>query len=109
MAKVGNWVIESCSTVGQGDIILAGSDVGFATFLDALPAGPVWYSIEDGTSREAGFGEFNGSNTITRANIGATLVANVYDNDISVMLGLSSISLFNNSGFSWILPMTLKT
>ena len=69
MADIGNWVIEHCNTAGSGNLILTGSEVGFTRFRDAVPAGDVWYSIEDGNNREAGFGQFNGTNTIIRSRV----------------------------------------
>jgi len=76
--QAGNWVAESCSTLGTGDIILAGAATGQATFSGALAAGDVFYSIEDGTSRECGIGTYDGASTIVRGDIRATLVNGTY-------------------------------
>ena len=76
--QAGNWVAESCSTLGTGDIILAGAATGQATFSGALAAGDVFYSIEDGTSRECGIGTYDGASTIVRGDIRATLVNGIY-------------------------------
>ncbi len=76
--QAGNWVAESCSTLGTGDIILTGAATGQAGFSGAISAGAVFYSIEDGNSREAGIGTFDGASTIVRGDIRATLVNGNY-------------------------------
>jgi hypothetical protein len=82
MANVANFVKESCSTFGTGNLILTGAISGFTTFASALPAGSVYYTIVDGTNREAGIGTYDGAATIVRSNVIATLASGVYD-DIS--------------------------
>lgn len=83
MANVANFVKESCSTFGTGNLILTGAISGFTTFASALPAGSVYYTIVDGTNREAGIGTYDGAATIVRSNVIATLASGVYD-DISL-------------------------
>lgn len=77
---VGNWTVEQTSTQGTGSITLGGSDLGFARFKDSIPVGQVWYAIQDGTSKEAGVGYFNGNDTLIRQTVTATLVGGVYNN-----------------------------
>jgi hypothetical protein len=54
-----------------------------------MSAGPVWYVISDGDNREAGLGTFNGTDTITRDSIQATLVNGVYNGSGPAPLSLT--------------------
>jgi len=93
MVAVGNWVLESTSTVGTGIITLDGPAVGFASFASAIPAGDVWYSIEDANgNREAGIGSFDGNEILVRTTVKCTLVGNTY-NDVNP----TAISLSGNA------------
>ena len=113
MAIVGNWTIEACATVGQGVLILAGSDVGFARFLDSIPTGEVWYSITDGTNREAGKGTFNGATQISRDTVYATLVNNVYNNVNPTPISLSGNAIvactFNTAAYDELIAHVTDT
>jgi hypothetical protein len=67
-----------------------------------IPAGPVWYSIYDLISgnREAGLGEFNGSDTIVRTTVHTALILGVYElNPVSPisLSGSSTVSCTLNS------------
>ena len=103
MADVGNWVVESSASVGQGDVILGGPVVSFVKFSDALPPGRVWYTIQDGVDRESGTGAFDGIATLVRDDVRVTVVGGVYDDDDPDPLDLSGASVvsctFNASAF----------
>ena len=103
MADVSNWVIEASSTVGQGDITLAGALPSFARFQDALPPGRVWYTIQDGANREAGTGLFDGVALLTRDDVRATLIGGTYNGNSPPPLNLSGAAAisctFNSSAF----------
>jgi len=92
-----NWIKEGSSTLGAGDLILTGNDVGFTRFRDALLAGEVYYSIEDGTNREAGIGLFNGSNTIARTQVQSTLKIGVFNKSNPTPLSLSGLAIVSGS------------
>lgn len=89
MVAVGDWIIENCSTVGTGNLILTGTSPGFARFSAVIPAGLVYYSIFDGANKESGIGTFNGTDTITRTTVQATLVNGVYSGSNPPPIGLS--------------------
>lgn len=103
MANVGNWTVESCSTSGTGDLTLVGTSTGYARFQDSIPAGQVWYAIEDGNNREAGIGTFDGASTITRDDVKVTLVNGVYNDTNPTSIDLSGESTvgctFNKSAY----------
>ena len=91
--QAGNWVAESCSTLGTGDIILTGPATGQASFSGAISAGAVFYSIEDGNNREAGIGTFDGASTIVRGDIRATLVNGTYTRVSPIPISLTGSSV----------------
>ena len=91
--QAGNWVAESCSTLGTGDIILTGAATGQAGFSGAISAGAVFYSIEDGNNREAGIGTFDGASTIVRGDIRATLVNGNYTKVSPIPISLTGSSV----------------
>lgn len=91
--QAGNWVAESCSTLGTGDIILTGAATGQAGFSGAISAGAVFYSIEDGNNREAGIGTFDGASTIVRGDIRATLVNGNYTKVSPLPISLTGSSV----------------
>lgn len=103
MANVGNWTVEVCSTVGTGDLNLVGTDDGYARFRDSIPAGQVWYAIEDGNNREAGIGTFDGVSIITRDEVKVTLVNGVYNDSNPDPINLSGEAsvgcTFNKSAY----------
>ena len=91
--KISDWVSEFCSTVGAGSLTVTGAiDPSQARFRDNLIAGPVFYSIIDGLSRETGEGNFNGAGEIVRTRVDATIINGVYDST-----NPSPISLSGNS------------
>ena len=91
--QAGNWVAESCSTLGTGDIILTGAATGQASFSGAISAGAVFYSIEDGNNRECGIGTFDGASTIVRGDIRATLVNGNYTKVSPIPISLTGSSV----------------
>lgn len=93
MTLVGDWIVESCSTVGQGNLVLTGAAQSFSRFRDSITFGSVWYSIEDNGNRETGVGTFNGASIITRDSIHATLVDGVYSGAGSQPISLSGDSI----------------
>ena len=83
-----NWVRQSTSTTGTGDIVLDGApDAGFIAFSTAFRDGQsVNYIIEDGNNREEGIGVLTaGTNwTLVRSSITATLENGTYtENPVS--------------------------
>lgn len=94
MAEVGNWVLEQVTTVGTGIITLRGEIPGFASFASAVPAGPVWYSIEDENgNREVGIGDFDGTDILVRTTVKATLIGSAYTGDGATPINLSGNSV----------------
>lgn len=94
MANVGNWVLEQVTTVGTGIITLRGEIPGFASFASAVPAGPVWYSIEDNNgNREVGIGDFDGTDILVRTTVKATLIGSAYTGDGATPINLSGNSV----------------
>jgi len=90
---INDWVSEHCSTEGTGNLILIGAeDSAQARWREGVNSGSVYYSIKDGLNREAGVGTFNGTNTITRATVHATLVSGVFTD-----VAPSAISLTGNA------------
>lgn len=80
-SPLSNWSIENTTTVGPGDITLTGPVNSSQTrFRDGLSSGDIYYSIESGTSREAGIGSFDGKQRLVRSQVQSTLVNGVYDN-----------------------------
>ena len=106
-ANVGNWIVENSTTVGTGDVVVSGADVGFTRFRDAIPQGSVWYTILDGDDREAGIGVFDGVSTIARTVVHATLVNGVYNDVNPTPIDLSGASVvsctFNSTAYRELL------
>ena len=87
MVAIGNWLFENCSTVGQGDLVLIGPLESFAEFKTQIPAGEVYYSVQEAGNRELGIGTFDGDKTIQRTQVIATLFNGVYlDNNPNPIL-----------------------
>lgn len=84
MSQVGDWIYEACSTIGQGPLVLTGAVAGFSTFAAQIPAGEVWYAIDENGSREVGIGTFDGVDTIERTHIHAVLVAGTVDKTLPI-------------------------
>jgi hypothetical protein len=83
-AQTGSWVAENTSTAGTGAIALAGAISEHTTFATVMTVGEVWYSIKDSVgNRECGIGDFNGSGSIARTDVHATLTAGVYSNSVT--------------------------
>ena len=82
MTVAGDWIIENCSTVGTGPLVLTGSLTGFGSFASiAADTDLVFYSIEAANGdKEAGIGTYNSAgNSIARTNIYTTIKSGVYD------------------------------
>ena len=91
---VNDWVSENCSTSGVGGLILTGAaDASQTRLRDAINAGAVYYSVLDGTNREAGLGTFDGSATISRSTIHSTLVNGVFDDTSPSPISLSGSAI----------------
>ena len=105
MSQVGNWITQSSSTFGQGDLLLTSTAPGFSSFTGNVSAGEVWYSILDGANREAGVGNYDGASTITRTTVNATLIDGVYS-ESGTPLNLSGASVvsctFNKAAYDEI-------
>lgn len=77
MSRVGNWLGENTTTVGQGPISLGGQIDGYATF-STLGDGLVYYAIVDGNNREVGIGTI-AAGELQRTTVNATLVDGAYN------------------------------
>lgn len=99
--SVGNWVGETTTTIGVGDIALGGALAGFTTFA-SIGESLFWYGIADGDDREAGLGTLSG-NTLARTTVYSTLVNGIYaDNNPApiALTGLAQVfSTFNKTAF----------
>lgn len=95
-----NWVQETTATTGTGTITLAGAVSGFTTFTSQFSDGEtVYYSIEDGTSREIGIGTFTSSGTtLSRDTVLETLVSGTLDNTSPAALNLSGSAVVSVTG-----------
>lgn len=97
----GSWIGEHCSSTGYDALTLIGNIESYSTFISIIPAGAVWYSIEDGNgNREAGIGDYDGANTIQRSIIHATLENGVYTTASPtpiLLTGSSTVSCTMNS------------
>ena len=104
MPEIGNWIAELTETTGTDDITLGGPiGDGFVRFQDVVVAGEVFYAINNGVSREAGIGEFNGIDRLVRTLVVATYENGIYnDNDPSPIFlsGHATVSCaFNAQAF----------
>lgn len=110
---VGNWVAESCTTIGTGDLLLTGNNLGYSKFSSSMSAGTVWYEVYEGNNKEVGLGTFDGDSTIERTTIHATLVGNVYDNSNPSPLSLNGSSIvvctFNAEAYTELYNHTINT
>jgi len=99
--SVGNWVGETTTTVGTGDIALGGALSGFTTFA-SIGETLIWYGIADGEDREAGLGTLSG-NTLQRTTVYSTLVSGIYADNSPAPIALSGLaqvfSTFNKTAF----------
>ena len=88
--SIGNWIAENSQSTGAGALTLTGAVLTFTRFRDAIPAGGVWYSIEDANgNREAGYGTFDGTDGLARTEVNATLINGVYNGTNPVAINLS--------------------
>ncbi|RKY42328.1 MAG: hypothetical protein DRP85_03315 [Candidatus Makaraimicrobium thalassicum] len=96
MTQVGNWVLENSDTTGTGNITLTGNLITFAKFRDALPAGDIWYALEDANgNRESGLAIFNGLNELIRSEVYATIVNGVFSDNSPTPIDLSGTSVIS--------------
>lgn len=72
-----DWIGESTSTIGTGDITLGGTLQGFSPMKSAS-AGEIYYTIVDGLNKETGIGTFDGNNVLARTTVIATLIDGVF-------------------------------
>lgn len=84
-----NWINESCTTVGTGNLTLTGQNLGYNRFKGAVSAGTVWYEVVEGDNRECGLGTYDGEYNIERTTVHATLIGNIYDNSSPTPLSLN--------------------
>jgi hypothetical protein len=78
---LGNWIKETTTTSGTGNITLAGAATGFATFDAQFPNATLqyfYYLLEDGNNREYGIGHLTASTTLVRDRVLAKLVSGTY-------------------------------
>ena len=99
--NVANWVGQTTTTVGSGNIGLSGNIAGYAPW-SSIPDGAVWYAIIDGDNREAGVGTLSGS-TLERTTIYSTLVGGVFSDSLPTPISLSGNAsvycTFNKTAF----------
>lgn len=96
--KLNNWNIESCSTVGNGNLILTGAvSLNQSRFRDGLVSGLIFYSILDGANRETGEGTFDGSGAIVRSTIHSTLINGVFNDTNPVAISLSGTAIVSGT------------
>lgn len=70
-----NWTKQPVTAGGTGTLTLGAAPDGFVSIETAIGVGKaLWYSIEDGTSRELGIGHLSASNTLVRDSVRETLV-----------------------------------
>jgi len=110
---VADWIAESTTTVGTGDLLLTGNNVGYNKFRGAVPAGTVWYQIYEGDNKEVGLGTFDGDSTIVRTTVHATLVGNIFDNSNPIPLSLNGQAIvtctFNAQAYTELYNHTINT
>lgn len=95
MTVAQNWVRETTSTPGTGDITPTGAvDSKHITFAIAIPDKATFiYAVENGNNRELGIGTYNsGANTVERTTILQTLVAGTFNNTNPTAINLSGDS-----------------
>lgn len=87
-----NWVKETTTTTGTGNITLAGAVSNFIRFQDAfLTNQMVEYFIEDANGdKEHGYGKLTAATTLARSIVKATIVSGTLDNTSPTALTLSA-------------------
>lgn len=111
-SPLSNWAIETTSTIGTGEITLTGPVSSSQTrFRDGLASGDIYYSIESGTSREAGIGSFDGNQRIVRSQVQATLVNGIFDTNSPNPISLNGAAIvsgtFNAEAYQSILDQVV--
>lgn len=110
---VSDWIVESCTTTGTGDLILTGANLGYNKFKGAVPAGTVWYEVYEGNNKEAGLGTYDGDSTIVRTTVHSTLVGNIFDNSSPTPISLNGSALvactFNAAAYEELYNHTVNT
>tara|TARA_R110000868_G_scaffold358221_3_gene619724 strand:- start:442 stop:933 length:492 start_codon:yes stop_codon:yes gene_type:complete len=100
MSNLANFVRESSFTLGTGAVVLEGALDSYASFASTVPAGMVWYSIEDGLNRESGQGFFDGDSQLERTFIESTLVSGIYTagGDAITLTGYATVAISLTAG-----------
>lgn len=95
----GNFILEESNTPGTGDIILAGTRAGFASFASQFSDGDrVYYSIEDSNgSIELGLGTFTAPSSLKRTQVLATIIGGVYSDAPSGTIDIIAPSVIASS------------
>jgi hypothetical protein len=92
--NVASWIKETCVTSGTGALVLTSTDSTYIRFNAALVANDeVYYAILDSNgNRETGIGTFDGTATIVRTTISATLNGTTYNDTNPTPLSLTGNS-----------------
>lgn len=93
--NVAPWIREQCVTTGTGALVLTSAVASFIRFDAAIGAGEtVYYAVLDSNgNRESGVGVFDGTATVTRSRVTATLVGTAYNDTNPTALNLSGDSI----------------
>lgn len=100
----GNWIKESTATAGTGTITLAAVS-SFERFGTVFANNdPVFYVIQDGTSREFGIGTWLTGNFLARTTVLETWVASVRTvaGATAINLSGSGVFVYNDPGFQYM-------
>lgn len=104
MAILVDWVKQQTATTGTGTITLGSAVSGFIRFQDDTrlsDGSQVYYTIEDGTSRERGIGTYTAlGTTLSRDVIHATLVSGTYTENPGSGLNLSGSAVVSCSAIA---------
>ncbi len=77
---ISNWVRETVSGGGTGNLTLSGATSGSIQFSDFfITKQNFWYTIEDGNDREIGIGHMTTATNLVRDKVVETLVLGTYD------------------------------
>jgi len=77
---IANWVKESVSAGGTGNLTLGGAETGLVSLDTAIGQDIAFvYTIEDGSNRECGVGHLSAASTLVRDKILETLVSGTLD------------------------------
>lgn len=95
-----NWVLQSVTSSGSGDISLGASQDGYITVSDRYTNNDTFfYTIEDGLNKETGIGKYISSgNKVIREQVLETLVTGVFNNTSPSPISMTSNATFFISG-----------